>query len=74
MKTNCAIYCRGSTDVQEEAKTIEAQLQLLPKYAKEQGWNIFKIYKDDGYSGETWEGNLIMLVYLSPRFSDHHTS
>ena len=47
----CAIYCRVSTSGQE----INTQLDLLPKFAKKQGWIIHDIYKDDGISGASME-------------------
>lgn len=47
-----AIYCRTSTNRQENDQTIESQIWALKKYAKEQGWEIVKEYRDDGWSGE----------------------
>ena len=46
MKT-CAIYARVST----KGQSIEKQLDTLPKFAKEQGWEIYNIYTDNGISG-----------------------
>lgn len=51
----CAIYARVSTDRQRERHTIDSQLRLLPEHAKREGWDVFRIYKDDGKSGETVE-------------------
>jgi site-specific DNA recombinase len=49
----CAIYARVSTDRQRERHTIDSQLRLLPEHAERQGWEVFRVYKDDGKSGET---------------------
>jgi site-specific DNA recombinase len=43
----CAIYCRVSGSSQD----IEGQKKSLPKFAKAQGWEIFKVYIDDAVSG-----------------------
>ena len=49
----CAIYIRVSTDEQaKEGYSLEAQEERLRFFAKSQGWNIFKIYKDDGFSAK----------------------
>jgi len=46
-----AIYCRVSTALQEQEKTINSQLAELREICK--GFNIFKEYIDNGWSGET---------------------
>lgn len=51
MSNRCAIYARVSSESQKEGETIQSQLNTLPKYAESQGWDIVKIYKDDGRSG-----------------------
>ena len=40
-----AIYYRVSTEQQVE-DTIENQRQLLPKYAKKQGWHLVEEFED----------------------------
>jgi site-specific DNA recombinase len=47
--TKCAIYCRVSTHGQD----ISGQLENLPKFAEKKGWEIYRIYIDDGISGST---------------------
>ena len=47
--TKCAIYCRVSTHGQD----ISGQLESLPKFAEKKGWEIYRIYIDDGISGST---------------------
>jgi site-specific DNA recombinase len=46
-------YARVSTEHQAERQTIEQQLELLIRYAKEHGWDLERgrIYRDEGYSG-----------------------
>ena len=49
----CAIYIRVSTDEQvKEGHSLEAQEERLRFFAKSQGWNIFKVYKDEGFSAK----------------------
>lgn len=51
-----AIYCRLSReDGNEESQSIQAQQEILTKYVEEQGWDIIDIYKDDGYSGTSFD-------------------
>ncbi len=52
-----AIYCRLSVEDKNKAKagdeseSIQNQKLLLEAYAKNQGWQIYKVYFDDDYSG-----------------------
>ena len=48
-----AIYVRVSTHMQNQAQTIEQQLDRLQDYAETQQWRIQseQIFRDDGYSG-----------------------
>lgn len=48
-----AIYCRLSKDDEQsgDSVSIETQKMMLTKYCSEQGFEIFDIYIDDGYSG-----------------------
>lgn len=52
-----AIYCRLSDEDKDkkskldESESIQNQKNLLMKYAMERGWDIYKIYSDDDYSG-----------------------
>ena len=52
MPNSCAIYCRVSTEKQKERHTIESQKRILPALAAARGWQIYKMYVDDGVSGE----------------------
>lgn len=52
-----AIYCRLSDEDKnkksyiDDSESIQNQKNLLMKYALEKGWDIYKIYSDDDYSG-----------------------
>ena len=55
MKT--AIYCRLSEEDRDkrlktdDSESIQNQKSMLVKYAVEQGWEVYKIYSDDDYTG-----------------------
>jgi len=44
-------YCRVSTDNQKEEGTIEVQEKELKRYADKNGYELVKIFKDNGISG-----------------------
>ena len=48
-----AIYCRLSKDDEQsgDSVSIETQKLMLTKFCNDQGFEIFDIYVDDGYSG-----------------------
>lgn len=48
-----AVYGRVSTSLQEDRKTIEAQLLQVHKFAVDHGYTIVKEYLDEGWSGDT---------------------
>ncbi len=45
------LYCRVSTESQEQEKTIESQIADLENWATEQGHIIVERYTDNGFSG-----------------------
>ncbi len=45
-------YCRVSTDSQREERTIELQEEALQEFIKKNNYELVKIFKDDGVSGE----------------------
>ena len=46
------IYVRVSTNKQaEEGYSIPQQIERLTKYCEAMGWQVVKVYTDDGYSG-----------------------
>lgn len=51
-----ALYCRLSRDdeLQGESNSISNQIEILTKYCKDHGISNYKIYKDDGFSGTSF--------------------
>jgi len=66
-------YCRVSTDNQKEEGTIEIQERALAEYAKNNGYELVKVFKDDGVSGglEARPGLAEMFSYLESENSIH---
>lgn len=58
---NVGIYARLSREDEKDdrfnkqSESIENQIKFLQGYVNSQGWNIVKIYKDDGYSGTNFD-------------------
>ncbi len=54
---SAAIYCRFSKDDGrvEDSSSIHTQKMMLEKYCLEQGYPIYEVYADDGYSGLNYE-------------------
>jgi len=49
---NISIYLRVSTEDQaREGYSLDVQREYLESFAKKEGFEIFKIYNDDGYTG-----------------------
>lgn len=48
-----AIYCRLSKDddLQGESASIANQRDMLEGYCRRQGWEVVKVYQDDGFTG-----------------------
>ncbi len=46
-----AVYCRVSSEAQQERQTIESQLEFAQKYCELNGIEITEIYRDDGITG-----------------------
>lgn len=49
---------RGDRDEEQfkrQSESIENQINFLKGYVNYQGWNIVKVYKDDGYSGTNFD-------------------
>ena len=54
--TKAVGYIRVSTDEQtQHGYSLEAQAQAIKKYCELQGWELVRIYRDDGYSGASME-------------------
>ena len=47
------IYCRLSKDdmLSGESASISNQREIMLEYCKTQGWKVYKVYQDDGYTG-----------------------
>ena len=54
---NAALYCRLSRDDGNisESDSIQNQEMMLSRYANENGFQIIDIYKDDGWSGTSFQ-------------------
>lgn len=54
---SAAIYCRFSKDDGrvEDSSSIQTQKMMLEKFCMEQGYSIYEVYIDDGYSGLNYE-------------------
>lgn len=46
-----AIYARVSSEEQREGQTIDSQIAELERFAREKGWILTGVYKDEGWSG-----------------------
>lgn len=61
MKIIVAIYARLSREdenksyVDIESRSIENQIKILSEYAKNNGFDVYRVYYDDGYSGATFD-------------------
>ena len=56
-------YCRVSTDNQKEEGTIEIQEKNLKEYAEKNGYELLKVFKDNGISVRNAYDFLAMRVY-----------
>ncbi len=54
---NVGIYCRLSREDERtgESVSVENQREMLSRYVREQGWNLYSTYCDDGVSGTTFD-------------------
>lgn len=50
------VYIRVSTEEQVEGYSLNAQVNTLRQYADLQGWDITKVYADEGISGKSISG------------------
>lgn len=49
-----AIYARESSDDTNKAPDIQSQIDRAKTWIKEQGYELTKIYEDNGFSGGNW--------------------
>lgn len=54
---NAAVYARLSKEDERagDSVSIESQVDILTKYVADNGWNHVATYKDDGYSGTSFD-------------------
>lgn len=45
------IYARVSSEEQREGQTIDSQIAELERFAREKGWLLIDVYRDEGWSG-----------------------
>lgn len=50
---NCVIYIRVSSDDQVLGKSLEAQQQDCEAHARQQGWNIIRVFREPGESAKS---------------------
>src|ERR1041385_2401057 len=55
LPSRVAIYARVSTEEQREGQTINSQIAELERFARDKGWVIAGVYKDEGWSGGVME-------------------
>ena len=48
---NVVAYCRVSTDKEDQLNSFEAQKSFFTEYAKQNGYNLIRIYADEGITG-----------------------
>ena len=53
---NVGVYARLSREDERESESasIENQKEMLLRHLKEQGWNLYDVYVDDGVSGTSF--------------------
>ena len=54
---NVGVYARLSREDERENESVsvENQKEMLIRYVKEQGWNLYEVYVDDGHSGTSFD-------------------
>ena len=54
---NVGVYARLSREDERENESVsvENQKEMLCRHVKEQGWNLYEVYVDDGHSGTSFD-------------------
>lgn len=74
MKPTIALYCRVSTDEQaQHGFSIENQKERLIAYCKSQGWDNYRLYVDDGYTGTQMDRPALQRLIQHVRDGQIHT-
>ncbi|MFJ8098786.1 YneB family resolvase-like protein [Lysinibacillus sp. NPDC096212] len=65
---SAVVYCRVSTEKETQSSSLERQQEELMRYAKEQGYEVMRVFKDkhSGYDVER-EGLLEMLDFIKEK-------
>ncbi len=58
-------YCRVSTNKDEQLDSLESQQDFFYEYAKRNGYNLVKVYADEGKSGTKMKNRTELLRLLS---------
>lgn len=75
---NVGIYCRLSRDDERtgESVSIENQREMLSRYVREQGWNLYAAYCDERIILGTGQGMLapqgfpdLVLIFIWPEIN-----
>lgn len=48
---NVAAYCRVSTDKEDQLNSLDAQKRFFTKFTEKNGYNLVRLYADEGISG-----------------------
>ena len=60
-----AVYCRVSTDKEDQAHSFESQQLFFREYIQRQpGWELYRIYADEGLSGTSTQKRTAFLQML----------
>jgi DNA invertase Pin-like site-specific DNA recombinase len=58
-------YCRVSTNKEDQLNSLETQKEFFEQYAKKEGFNLIKIYADEGISGTQTKKRKAFLKMMS---------
>jgi len=52
-RKTCIIYCRVSSAEQVQGTSLEMQERLCREYAEREGWEVLKVYVEEGESAKS---------------------
>ena len=47
-----AAYCRVSTEKEAQIDSLEKQIEFFNEFTKKNGYELYKLYADEGISGK----------------------
>ena len=57
-----AVYCRVSTEKEDQANSLESQVRYFKEYISRQPmWELYDVYVDEGISGTTLKKELHLI-------------